>query len=350
LRTSGSFGVEIRQTIGVATGSTLHDVAKLAGVSARTVSRVVNEEGGYGPDVHQRVLAAINKVGYRPNRLARALITRRSGTVGLVVPDMTDPYFAEFADTVQQAAQAHGLTMFIAQHRGEIEATKAILDSMASFAVDGLIVFTPQGDLSAVLAHAAAGVPVVLIDQAVEAPNVVSLVSAIAQGAEDAVCYLAKTGRRRIAMIANSESVRSSIQPRREFGYQRGLHLSGLPFDESLVVRDLPSIRGGLASAQTLIDRNVDFDALFAYNDSMAIGAMQALSAAGIAVPGDVAVVGFDDIAMCEALVPPLTSVRLDRAAISREAIRLLKELRTGDSKPQRPVQIETELVIRSSS
>jgi DNA-binding LacI/PurR family transcriptional regulator len=336
-------------TSGPNLGPTLHDVAKLAGVSARTVSRVVNDEGGFGPEVRQRVLQAIDKTGYRPNRLARALITRRSGTVGLVIAEMTDPYFAEFADAVQQAAHESGLTMFISQHHGDVDIARTIFDSMASFAVDGLIVFSARGDLGAVLAHASAGIPVVVIDQVVEAPNVVSVVSAIGEGAELAVRHLADRGRERIAMLANSDSLQSPLQPRREVGYQRGLQISGLAFDPHLVVHGPATIRGGLAAAQSLIKAGTSFDAVFAYNDLMAIGAMQAFGAAGLRVPDDVAVVGFDDIAMCEALVPSLSSIRLDRASISREAIRLLEQLRNGGPATM-PVQIETELVVRSSS
>ncbi len=331
----------------MSSASTLHDVAKLAGVSSRTVSRVVNDEGGFNETTRRKVLDAIEKVGYRPNLLARALVTRRTGTIGLVLVDMTDPYFAELADGVQQAAQARGLTMFIAQHKGDPVTTASVLDQLASFAVDGVIVYTALADLGAVMAHASAGLRIVVVDQMVQAPGVTSLASDILGGAEAAVLHLVDQGCDRIAMVGNEQ--RSPLTPRRETGYRRALQIAGQPYRPELLIRAVATIEGGRDAVEQLLATQ-EFDGLFAYNDLVAIGAMQALHAAGRRIPEDVAIIGFDDIAMCEALVPPLSSVRLNRRLIGERALDLLEALSVPGAGTPDPVILATSVVARASS
>jgi LacI family transcriptional regulator len=334
----------------MATDSTLHDVAALAGVSPRTVSRVVNDEGGFGEATRLRVVEAIEKVGYRPNLLARALITRRTNTIGLVVPEMTDPFFAELAEGVQAAARIGGRTMFIASHGGDLAVMDEILATLSSFAVDGAIVFTPKGDRASVMSHAARGLRCVVIDMEVEGPNLGSIVSTIRRGAELAVEHLVAGERRNLAMITNAESSASLLPPRRESGFRTGLHVAGLPFDERRIVRQPATIEGGRAGMETLLLTCPDVDGVLAYNDSMAIGALQALASAGRRVPEDVALIGFDDIAICSALVPALTTIRMDRTRIGREAVALLDRLASDPAGAHPPVLLDVELVVRDSA
>jgi LacI family transcriptional regulator len=331
-------------------GTTLHDVAALAGVSPRTVSRVVNDEGGFGEATRQRVLDAIDKVGYRPNLLARALITKRTGTIGLVVPQMNDPYFSELAEGVQAAARATGRTMFIASHGEEVSALNDILETLSSFAVDGVIVFAPLGDRSTVIAHASRGLATVLVDLETEAPNLGSVVSALSNGAEMAVDHLVSRGRTRIAMIANANSEFSALPARREAGFRRGLHNADLSFDQDLVERQPPTIEGGRAAMEKLLARRPSIDGVFAYNDAMAIGALQALATARRRVPDDVAIVGFDDIAICAALVPALTTVRLDSKRIGEEAIAMLERIAAAPDVAQPTVTLDVQVVARAST
>ncbi len=334
----------------MATDSTLHDVAALAGVSPRTVSRVVNDEGGFGEATRARVIEAIERVGYRPNLLARALITRRTNTIGLVVPEMTDPFFAELAEGVQAAARIGGRTMFIASHGGDLMVMDEILATLSSFAVDGAIVFTPIGDRASVMSHAARGLRCVVIDMEVEGPNLGSIVSTIRRGAELAVEHLVAKQRFRLGMITNANSSVSLLPPRRESGFRTGLHAAGLPFDEHRIARESPTIEGGRAAMDTLLERCPDLDGVFAYNDIMAIGALQALATAGRRVPDDVALIGFDDIAICAALVPALTTIRMDRTRIGSEAVALLDRLAADPAAAHPPVLLDVELVVRASA
>ena len=332
------------------TDSTLHDVAALAGVSPRTVSRVVNDESGFSEETRARVLAAIEKVGYRPNLLARALITRRTGIVALVVPQMNDPYFSELAEGVQAAARATQRTMLIASHREEASIMNEVLEKLRSLAVDGVIVFAPLGDRSLAISHAARGLPTVLVDLETQAPNLGSVVSDIGNGAELAVAHLVSRGRTNIAMLANSHSELSVMLPRREAGFMRGLHAAGMPVYPDLIERQLPTIAGGRIAMEMILKKRPDIDGVFAYNDAMAIGALQTLATLGRRVPDDVAIVGFDDVALCAALIPPLTTIRLDTERIGTEAIAMLDRIAANPGAPQPSVTLDVTMVVRESA
>ena len=330
-------------------GSTLHDVAALAGVSPRTVSRVVNDEGGFGEPTRLRVLEAIEKVGYRPNMLARALVTRRTHTVGLVVPRLVDPFFAELVDGVQAAAKATGRTVIIAKHDDDPAEFGSILETLSSFAVDGAIVYTPSGEAATVVRHAGRGLRTVVIGVEVSGKNLGSVLWDISRGAEVGVEHLVRAGRTRLVMLSNTDSADSLLPPRRETAFRHTLQSAGLVFTEARVVRRDPSIEGGRAAMEAVLAAGTPVDGVFAYNDAMAIGALQALALAGLQVPHDVALVGFNDIALCSALVPALTSVRLDRTAIGREAMALLDRMRSTPDE-NAPVVVDVELIVRQSA
>ena len=330
-------------------GSTLHDVAALAGVSPRTVSRVVNDEGGFGKATRLRVLEAIEKVGYRPNMLARALVTRRTGTVGLVVPRLVDPFFAELVDGVQASAKASGRTMMIAKHDDDPAEFDSILETLSSFSVDGAIVYTPSADQATVVRHAMRGLRTVVIGVEISGTNLGSVLWDISRGAELAVMHLVRIGRTRLVMLSNTGSADSLLPPRRETAFRHTLQSAGLEFSEARVVRRDPSIEGGRAAMKAVLAAETPVDGVFAYNDAMAIGALQALALAGLRVPQDVALVGFNDIELCSALVPALSSIRLDRTAIGREAMALLDRMRSTPGE-NAPVLVDVELIVRQSA
>ena len=329
-------------------GSTLHDVAALAGVSPRTVSRVVNDQGGFGEATRLRVLEAIEKVGYRPNMLARALVTRRTGTVGLVVPQMVDPFFAELVDGVQAAVKASGRTMIIAKHDDDLAQFDSILETLSSFAVDGAIVYSPRADRATLFKHAMRGLSIVAFGMEITGTNVGSVLWDISRAAALGVEHLVRIGRTKLVMLSITEG-NSLLLPRRETAFRHTLQSAGLQFSDARVVRNHPTIDGGRAAMEAVLAAGTPVDGVFAYNDAMAIGALQALAVAGLRVPHDVALVGFNDIAMCSALVPALTSVRLDRAAIGREAVALLDRMRSTSDHHQ-PVYVDVELIVRQSA
>jgi DNA-binding LacI/PurR family transcriptional regulator len=333
----------------VPTRSTIYDVAALAGVSARTVSRVVNGEAGFGEATRVRVLDAIEKLEYRPNMLARALITRRTGTIGLVVPHMIDPFFAELVDGVQAAAKASGRTTIIAKHDDDLAEFDSILETFSSFAVDGAIVYSPKGERATLFKHALRGLPTVALGMAISGVNLGSVLWDISRAAELGIEHLVKIGRSKLVMLSHTGAGNAELIPRRETAFRHTLQSAGLPFSEARVVRRDPTIDGGRAAMEFVLAAGTPVDGVFAYNDAMAIGALQALAVAGRRVPEDVALVGFNDIALCAALVPPMTSVRLDRPAIGREAVALLDRMRSTPNH-QQPAYVDAELIIRESA
>ena len=327
---------------------TLRDVATQVGVSARTVSRVVNDEGGFSEATRQRVLDAVEELGYQPNMLARGLITRRSGTVGLVGGGMTDPFFPALAEGIQRKAREAGRTMFFASTDSDPVRQADVLKSLWSHAVDGVIVFPALDTIHQLAGYARRGLPVVIVDDQADAPNLACVSFDLEAGAAMASRHLLDRGRRRLGMIASSLS--PPRRRNRERGFLRGLRESAADASPSEVVRVLPTVEGGEFGMGQLLDRRPSVDGVFAYNDLVAIGAMRAAKARGRRVPDDIAVVGCDDIEMSSLVTPALTTIRLDRPLLSEEVTKALNELIDDPGIPRDPVMLPVELIAREST
>lgn len=329
-------------------GATLRDVADRVGVSPRTVSRVVNEEGGFSEATRARVLEAVEDLGYQPNMLARGLITRRSGTVGLVGVDMTDPFFPAMADDIQNAARETGRTMFFASNDGDPQRQAEVFRSLLSHAVDGVIVFPAPGTIDQLAGYARRGMPLVVVDDIVEFPNLASVSFDLEDGAGKAAQHLLSAGRRRICMIGSEITVPRTR--RRERGFFQAFENAPTGVQPPELVRVRPTLSGGADGLRKLLERRPDLDGIFAFNDSMAVGAMRAAQAGGYRVPDDIAIVGCNDIEMSALVNPGLTTIRLDRPRLSAEAIRVLHELIEEPARNPTPVVLPVELVIREST
>jgi len=331
-------------TTGTERAATLHDVAAVVGVSPRTVSRVVNDEGGFSDATRRRVLDAVEALSYRPNIMARGLITRRTSTIALVAPVISDPFFTEVADSVQRAAREVGLNMFFASTDDDFDRQVAVLDSLDQHAVDGVIVF-PLGEISEpLLPHAERGLQMVVVDTPTEHRNLRTVSSDLAGGARMAVEHLLATGRRKLGMIAH---VNSPPERRwRETGF-----CNALPDDiEPLVVRESADIDGGRRGIDRLLELRPDLDGVFAYNDLMALGATRELKARGVDVPREIAVVGCDDIQISALVSPSLTTIQIDRERLGIEAVRALLALRDGEPEDSAGSVIPVTLICRESA
>ena len=315
-------------------------------MSARTVSRVVNNEYGVAEATRRQVLEAIEELGYRPNLLARALITKRSGTVGLVGGDMTDPYFSALAEAVHHRVSESGRTTFFACTGNDPNRQDLVLRSLWSYAVDGVIVFPAPESIDQLRSYARLGLRMVVVDDVVDIAGIACVSFDLEAGARLGARHLLGTGRRRVGMIA------SEVSPRRRRRRERGF---GAAFDEAglahgAIVRAPPTVHGGETGVDSLLDLEPDLDAVLAYNDVMAIGAMRAIEARGRRVPDDIAVVGFDDIELSAYVRPALTTVRLDRSLLSVEATRALHSFIDAPGDPFTPVVLPVELVVRQST
>ncbi len=323
------------------TEATLHDVAAKVGVSTRTVSRVVNGEDGFSAATEARVRSAIAELGYRPNLLARGLITKRSMTIALVGGNMTDPYFPELAEGAHQAAAQAGLTTVFAATGCDLDRQHQVLESLRSRAVDGIILFPADGPIEPVRRMVDEGLNVVAINPGEIDMAVSSISSNITAGARAAVQHLRSRGRQRIAFLANI----SRYSKRRETGYR-----AVIKPEAPRIVKADPTAEGGLTGTREILTRWPDVDGIFAYNDVMAVAALHALDTAGRRVPEDVAVVGFDNIGLSAHLKPPLTTVDLDQMTLGRLAVELLVEAIDDPDAGPRQVTHPARLEIRSSS
>lgn len=325
--------------------TTLHDVAARVGVSPRTVSRVVNDEGGFSPATRARVLDAVAELHYRPNVLARGLITRRTSTIALITPVISDPFFPEVAEGVQWAARDHGLTMFFATTDDDLGRQASVLASLEAHSVDGVIIFPSRESGDALLPFADRGLQMIVIDADIEHDNACVVSSDLRHGARLAVDHLVARGCREIAMIA---SQRAAPWPRsRQDGFRAGAAAHGVAGDR--IAHVSRTVDGGRLGLRRLIEQHPAIDGIFAYNDLMAIGALQELQRIGRSVPDDVAVIGCDDIHMGAVVTPALTTVRIDRETLGREAVRRLVELRDGVA-DHAEVVLPVSLTVRASA
>ena len=308
-------------------GVTMRTVAERAGVSTKTVSNVTNGTGSFSQETEQRVRAAVEELGYRINPFARGLRSRRTGTIALVIPNVYQPFNAELAEQILMAPETQGLKVVVEATRGDAQRERTLLTTSYGELVDGIIyvphALSPEEYLPLLVAQPT----VVLGERPTEADGMSLDYVEIAdeQGAHAVVAHLLSQGRRRIAAICEPAGPRAG--GRRLHGYRRALDEAGVAYDDSLVLgvdnADLWS--SGAGAVARLLRTRARFDALFCYNDVVAIGALSVLHRSGVAVPDDVALAGFDDIEAAHFTTPPLTTVDPQRPSIARTAVALLR-------------------------
>lgn len=329
---------------------TMNDVATAAGVSVKTVSNVVNDYPHVRPATRAKVQRAIDALGYRMNMTARSLRRGRTGMIGLALPELSLPYFAELADSVIRAAEAHGLIVLIEQTGATRERELDVLTSERRDLTDGLV-FSPLAlgpdDAEAL------EVPyplVVLGERIFDGPWDHVTMSNI-DAAQAATEHLLARGRRRIALVgAHTDESMGSATLRIE-GYRRALAARRVPFDPDLLLGTGPWHRStGAATIERALDDRLEFDAIFGLNDTLALGAMHALRSRGIDVPRQVAVIGFDDIEDASFSSPPMSSIAPGREQIAHDAVGLLAARIAGDGPPPGRIVADFRLVEREST
>ncbi|MCL2464003.1 MAG: LacI family transcriptional regulator [Micrococcales bacterium] len=317
-------------------GVRLRDVAERAGVSIRTVSNVVN---GYVPvsdEKRVRVEAAVAELGYRPNVIARHLRQGRSGLLALVVPELDVPYFAELARVVVTEARAHGYTVVVDQTDGEPDRERELIMRGGGAELFDGVILSPLALSGADIAGRDSDVPLVLLGERVGTTEQDHVVIDNVAAAREATEHLLSLGRRRIAAIGDQPYETGETAQLRTRGYREALAAAGVAADESLVVAT-PRFHfsdGAGAMGRLLDGPGERPDAVFCFNDLVAIGALRTLLSRGVRVPDEVAVVGFDDIEAASYTTPTLTTVAPDKAEIGRMAVdRLLARLH-GETMP----------------
>lgn len=304
--------------------TTLKDVGDHVGVSAKTVSNVVNGTGWVREDLKVRIREALVELGYRPNAAARQLRIGRSGMVAVALPDLAQPYFAELASELVRAAEERSITVLINQTNGQADAERRISDGVGIPVMDGLIL-SPLALGADDLVTRLDSTPIVLLGEHIGASPFPHVTVDNAAAAQAATAHLVASGRRRIAAIGAQPSGPNETSELRLTGYRAALEAAGLEVDERLICTVDDFRRGeGAAAAEHLLDDGIEFDAVFAFNDLLALGAMHTFATRGIRVPEDVAVIGFDDIEEGRYSSPALTTVSPDKTAIAHAALDLL--------------------------
>jgi DNA-binding LacI/PurR family transcriptional regulator len=323
------------------------DVAQLAGVSLQTVSRVLNEHRYVAPETRHRVLEAMDKLEYRRNRAARSLATQQTDTFGVIAFD-TDLFGpARTLFSLEEAARERGYYVSVVTVRGVDErAISDALDRLLEQSVTGLVVLAPQRAAVRVMAGLPPGLPAVAVEGGAP-PGVPSVVVDQVGGALAATRHLLDLGHRSIVHIAGREDWIEAAARRQ--GFELALTGAGVPLPPVLP-GDWSARSGYNAGRRMLAERN-PATAVFAANDSMALGLIRALSEGGVRVPGDVSVVGFDDIAEAEFLCPPLTTVRQDFADVGRRCVEVLVTCIADETwRQEAPVVVPAPLVVRAST
>jgi LacI family transcriptional regulator len=331
---------------------TQHDVARHAKVSQAMVSYVLNRNTDVTIPIEtrQRILDAIQELGYQPSKVARSLQSSKTNTIAGIIPDILNPFYPAFQRGIQDAADAHNYDLITYNTHANPEKERRFCESVLQGRADGLIgVFFHVNvmDLRPLLER---GIPVVRLEAMYKAPGGYPLDNIYldnATASQAAVSYLISKGHRRIGMLSGHEGP----SRHRIAGYLQALTEHEITIDESLIETDEYNETGGFTGMRTLLGRSQDLTAVFAANDLMAVGAMQAIREAGLRVPEDIAVVGFDDIPTARLISPALTTISQHQEQIGRRAAQLLFERLNGTASPRgRTEAMPFELIVRQSA
>jgi len=328
--------------------ATIRDVAQRAGVSITTVSHVINETRFVSPELRQRVQSVMAELDYQPNALARSLRRKQTHTLGMILPDSANPFFAEIARAIQRASFARGYSIILCNSDGDLDKELVYANVLMEKQVDGIIFVAAGLSTEHIQAIRDRDVPVVIVDRDLPHVEADAVLSDNLGGGYAATTHLLQLGRRRIGCITGPSDVTPSAD--RVMGYRQALAEYGIPVDEALFQRGDFQFAGGAAAMHYFLSLSEPPDAVFACNDLMAIGAMRVATAYGQRMPEDLAIVGFDDVPLASYSNPPLTTVAQPKQEMSELAIDLLMTRIAGqDMPPQRRV-LPTRLVVRHSS
>ena len=323
--------------------ATIKDVARAAGVSVASVSRAMNGAANVLPETRQRILDAAKQLRFTPSGAARSLITRRTDTIGALLPDLHGEYFSELIRGIDQAARARGLHLLVSSSHGNADEAAAALRAMNG-RVDGLLVMSPHADAEFLSHNLPGSLPAVLINTMIDLPGHAAFAVDNFGGARAMTRHLVASGRKRIAFIGGPPDNREAQERLR--GYRAGLRAG---MRDSIFDGDFTEAAGACAGRR-IAQAKQRPDAVFAANDMMAIGCLAALGEAGLRVPDDIALAGFDDIPIARYLAPALTTIRVPIAALGSAALEaLVKALKTPPTADNPTTVLPVELVVRNS-
>jgi LacI family transcriptional regulator len=329
--------------------ATIRDVATLAGVSTATVSHVLNDTRPVSELLRDRVQVAMKELSYQPDAVARSLRCRETLTIGLFVPSLDIPFYAWVAESVEAAAHAAGYNIILCSAGWSLERELAAIEELMARRVDGMVCISISARAEHIWPVLRRGTPVVWLERVVPGIELDAVFVNNFKGAYDATHHLIELGHRQIGCIMGM--IDSQLSDERVAGYRQALVDGGLPFDPGLLQRGDYMPPSGRAGAQALLARPDPPTAIFAFNDLMAMGALQTIHRLGLRVPDDVAVIGFDGVALAEHTSPPLSTIEQPIPEMGKRVVALLLDRINGDAPRQgRTVIVEPRLITRAST
>jgi LacI family transcriptional regulator len=325
----------------------MRDVAALARVSIKTVSRVINDQGGAGADVVERVRAAAQALGYRPNLSASSLrrADRRSATLGALVEDLSNPFDAALLRAVEERARRHRVLVLAASGEDDTDLQREQLGSLAARRVDGMVVMAAGGQQDDLQQERSRGTPMILVDRPPTFGDTDSVITTNRESSREAVLQLAAYGHRHIACLGGRQTLWTSTE--RRIGYLEGLAQSGLVLRDEWVRMDLRGADAAEQAVSALLDLEQPPTALFTAQNLITVGAMRVLRARGW--QHRVALIGFDDFPLADMVDPAITVVRQNVPVMGRTAADLVLSRIEGDRSPAVHAVVAAELVRRGS-
>jgi len=327
--------------------TTIKDVAKLAGVHPSTVSRVINDDSRISEKTKIKVVQVIQKLGYSPNAIARGLKTKKTQTIGMLIPDISNPFFADLARGVEDAANENSYNVILCNSDEKLEKERTYLEVLKEKRVDGLILCTAHIRDKSILKLEKKKFPYVLVSRDIAGLDKNCIIVNDIVGGAMATEYLIKLGHRKIAHITGSYKVRSAIN--RLEGYKIALEKNHIKYKEALVEEGDFKIMGGFQAMEKLLKLPELPTAIFAANDLLAMGAIQAIQKKKYHIPNDFCIIGFDDIKLASFIYPALTTIRQPMLEMGKKAVKTLLSIIRGGKFNQKKIVLQPKLIVRES-
>jgi LacI family transcriptional regulator len=328
---------------------TLKEIARISGFSINTVSRALNNKDEVKADTREKILAVANKLGYIPNRLARGLRSNKTQTIGVIVADIANPFFAAVVKGVEKAARQRHYSIILTDSDETYEKEEESIQIMLNEQVDGLLISPVQTKKETIIGLKESGFPFVLLGRHFDDLETDYVVTDDVQGGFLATEHLIKQRHSRIALINGPLHVSSAKE--RFQGYKKALGRYGIELESSLISSGAITTEDGYKVAKSLLKQENPPTAVFAYSDFVAFGVMTAIRENGLRIPEDISIVGYDDVEFSSSLEVPLTTVRISKMELGRKAVKVLNErINNGAAEKTRGVKLVVELMIRRST
>jgi len=326
---------------------TLKMVAERAEVSVNTASRAINNKPDINEETKKKVLKIAQELGYVQNATAVALRTRKTGTIGVVIADNRNPFYAEVLNGMEIAAREKNYHIILANTQRDYRKEEEAINLLRAKRVDGLLIAPVQDRDDDIKKLIEANIPFVIVGRDFENIEVDAVYNDEVKGGFLATEYLIKKGHKRIALI-DGYLYKSPAKGRLE-GYKKALNKYKISLDESLISVGDINIENGYERTKQMLGKNLDFTAIFAYNDMMAFGSMQAIKEKGLRIPEDIGLVGYDDIPFSSLISPALTTIRLKKQELGIESVKLLLSHINGNREKPKKIMLDVDIIVRKT-